>query len=56
MKYTQPETETLKKLWLKYEQFAEGLTAACHVMSINFQTMAAPPTITSEAEPDRCKH
>lgn len=41
VKYTQPDTEVLKKLRPEYANSAEGLTAASQVVAINFQTVAA---------------
>lgn len=41
VKYTQPDPEVLKKLRPEYAQSADGLTAASHVVAINFQTVAA---------------
>lgn len=41
VKYTQPDAEVLKKLRPEYAQSADGLTAASHVVAINFQTVAA---------------
>ena len=41
VKYTQPDTETLKKLRPEYAGSADGLTAASQVIAINFQTVAA---------------
>ncbi|MDO5674165.1 MAG: hexameric tyrosine-coordinated heme protein [bacterium] len=41
VKYTQPDTEVLKKLRPAYANSAEGLTAASQVIAINFQTIAA---------------
>lgn len=41
VKYTQPDTEVLKKLRAQYANDPEGLTAASQVIAINFQTIAA---------------
>lgn len=41
VKYTQPDTEVLKKLRPEYANSAEALTAASHVIAVNFQTIAA---------------
>ena len=41
VKYTQPDVDTLKKLRPDYAQSAEALTAASHVVAVNFQTVAA---------------
>ncbi|NLZ16691.1 MAG: peroxidase [Desulfobulbaceae bacterium] len=41
VKYTQPDTDVLKKLRSAYANSAEGLTAASQVIAINFQTVAA---------------
>ena len=41
MKYTQPDSDTLKKLRPEYADSADGLTAASQVIAINFQTVAA---------------
>lgn len=41
VKYTQPDMETLKALRPEYAQSADGLTAASHVIAVNFQTVAA---------------
>lgn len=41
VRYTQPDTETLKRLRAEYAESAEGLTAASQVVAINFQTVAA---------------
>lgn len=41
VKYTQPDVDTLKKLRPEYAQSADGLTAASHVVAVNFQTVAA---------------
>ncbi len=41
VKYTQPDTEVLKRLRHEYANDADGLTAASHVVAINFQTVAA---------------
>lgn len=40
VKYTQPDTEVLKKLRAQYANDPEGLTAASQVIAINFQTIA----------------
>lgn len=41
VKYTQPDTEVLKKLRPAYANSADGLTAASQVVAIHFQTIAA---------------
>lgn len=41
VKYTQPDTEVLQKLRPDYANSADGLTAASHVVALNFQTVAA---------------
>lgn len=41
VKYTQPDVEVLKKLRPDYAESADSLTAASHVVAINFQTVAA---------------
>lgn len=41
VKYTQPDSEVLKKLRPEYAQSADGLTAASQVVAINFQTVSA---------------
>ncbi|MCO5239210.1 MAG: hexameric tyrosine-coordinated heme protein [Chitinophagaceae bacterium] len=41
VKYTQPDTEVLHKLRPDYANNADSLTAASHVIAINFQTVAA---------------
>jgi hypothetical protein len=41
VKYTQPDSDTLKKLRAEYADSADGLTAASQVVAINFQTVAA---------------
>jgi len=41
VKYTQPDTDVLKKLRGAYAESADGLTAASQVVAINFQTIAA---------------
>ncbi len=41
VKYTQPDVEVLKRLRPAYAESAEGLTAASHVVAVNFQTVAA---------------
>lgn len=41
VKYTQPDTDVLKKLRGEYAESADGLTAASQVVAINFQTVAA---------------
>lgn len=38
---TQPDVEVLKKLRPEYANSADGLTAASHVIAVNFQTVAA---------------
>ncbi len=38
---TQPDVEVLKKLRPAYANSADGLTAASHVIAVNFQTVAA---------------
>ena len=41
VKYTQPDVNVLKQLRPEYAQSAEVLTAASHVIAVNFQTIAA---------------
>jgi len=41
VKYTQPDPDMLKKLRPEYADSADGLTAASHVIAVNFQTVAA---------------
>lgn len=41
VKYTQPDTDMLKQLRPEYANDAQGLTAASHVIAVNFQTVAA---------------
>ena len=41
VKYTQPDMDTLKQLRPEYAQSADALTAASHVIAVNFQTIAA---------------
>lgn len=41
VKFTQPDVEVLKKLRPDYSNNADSLTAASHVVAINFQTVAA---------------
>lgn len=41
VKYTQPDTEVLKRLRPEYAESADGLTAASQVVAVNFQTVAA---------------
>ncbi len=41
VKYTQPDTEVLKRLRPEYANSADGLTAASQVIAIHFQTIAA---------------
>ena len=41
VRYTQPDPEVLKELRAHYANSAEGLTAASHVVALNFQTVAA---------------
>lgn len=41
VKYTQPNPETLHKLRPIYAESADSLTAASHVIAVNFQTVAA---------------
>lgn len=41
VKYTQPDTDVLKRLRPEYANSAEALTAASHVIAVNFQTIAA---------------
>ncbi len=40
VKYTQPDPDVLKELRAHYANSAEGLTAASHVVALNFQTVA----------------
>ena len=41
VKYTQPDKEVLQKLRGDYANDADGLTAASHVIAVNFQTVSA---------------
>ncbi len=41
VKTTQPDVEVLKKLRPVYANNADSLTAASHVIAVNFQTIAA---------------
>jgi hypothetical protein len=41
VKYTQPDVEVLKRLRADYANSADALTAASHVIAVNFQTVAA---------------
>ncbi|MEP5632004.1 MAG: hexameric tyrosine-coordinated heme protein [Tateyamaria sp.] len=41
VKTTQPDDEIRAKLRAVYEQDADALTAASHVVAVNFQTVAA---------------
>ncbi|MBS7349055.1 MAG: hexameric tyrosine-coordinated heme protein [Comamonas sp.] len=41
VKYTQPDPEVLHKLRPEYANNADTLTAASHVIAVNFQTVAA---------------
>lgn len=41
VKYTQPDTDVLKRLRPEYADSADALTAASQVIAINFQTIAA---------------
>ena len=41
VKYTQPDTEVLKRLRPEYANNADSLTAVSHVIAVNFQTIAA---------------
>ncbi|MEO8960349.1 MAG: hexameric tyrosine-coordinated heme protein [Ginsengibacter sp.] len=41
VKYTQPDMDVLKKLRHEYANDADSLTAASHVIAVNFQTVAA---------------
>lgn len=41
VKYTQPNADVLHKLRPEYANSADGLTAASHVIAVNFQTVAA---------------
>ncbi|MGN6265785.1 MAG: hexameric tyrosine-coordinated heme protein [Ginsengibacter sp.] len=40
VKYTQPDTEVIRKLRPEYANDADSLTAASQVIAINFQTTA----------------
>ncbi|GAA4273092.1 hexameric tyrosine-coordinated heme protein [Aquimarina gracilis] len=40
VKYTQPDIEVLKKLRTDYANNASSLTAASHVVALNFQTVS----------------
>lgn len=41
VRYTQPDTEVLHRLRPEYAEDADSLTAASHVVALNFQTVAA---------------
>lgn len=41
VKHTQPDVEVLHKLRHGYANDADALTAASHVIAVNFQTVAA---------------
>ncbi|HRP72090.1 MAG TPA: hexameric tyrosine-coordinated heme protein [Luteimonas sp.] len=41
VKYTQPDADVLKQLRPEYAHSADALTAASHVIALNFQTVAA---------------
>jgi len=41
VKYTQTDVDVLKKLRPDYANSADSLTAASHVIAVNFQTVAA---------------
>ncbi|HLR16977.1 MAG TPA: hexameric tyrosine-coordinated heme protein [Alcanivoracaceae bacterium] len=41
VKYTQPDADVLYKLRPVYAENADSLTAASHVIAVNFQTVAA---------------
>lgn len=41
VKYTQPDPAVLQQLRPEYANDAQGLTAASHVIAVNFQTVAA---------------
>lgn len=41
VKSTQPDIEVLKRLRKDYANDASGLTAASHVIAVNFQTVSA---------------
>ena len=41
VKYTQPDPVVLKELRAHYANSADALTAASHVVAVNFQTVAA---------------
>ncbi|HRN29018.1 MAG TPA: hexameric tyrosine-coordinated heme protein [Terrimesophilobacter sp.] len=41
VKFTQPDVSVLKKLRPDYANNADSLTAASHVVAINFQTVAS---------------
>ncbi len=42
VKYTQPSDEARKRMRPDYAENADSLTAASHVIAVNFQTVAAP--------------
>ncbi|MCI1752079.1 MAG: hexameric tyrosine-coordinated heme protein [Flavobacteriales bacterium] len=42
VKYTQPSDEVRKRMRPEYAENADSLTAASHVIAVNFQTVAAP--------------
>ena len=41
VKYTQPSAEVRDRLRSEYAENADSLTAAAHVIAVNFQTVAA---------------
>lgn len=41
VKYTQPSDEVRNRLRREYAENADSLTAASHVVAVNFQTVAA---------------
>ncbi len=41
VKYTQPSDEARKRMRPEYAENADSLTAASHVIAVNFQTVAA---------------
>lgn len=41
VKYTQPSAEVRDRLRADYAENADSLTAAAHVIAVNFQTVAA---------------
>ncbi len=49
VKYTQPSDEVRQRLRPQYAENADSLTAAAHVIAVNFQTVAAANNYWREA-------